>query len=309
MRKVSALTFMCFLILPSLCRAQWVPNPGDGSISLGYQYTRITDHLFSHDLDGYVDPATGYVGGPGGRFYMGDVFGQTLEFSADYGIWRGLAISGSAAYVKSKYTGKSPESPEDDGVYHGSLQDATVELQYMVPWMEFAITSSVGARFPLTNYTNLGHVAVGSHLRQYPLGISVGRSLSPLLPRAFAAGSFTYAFVQNHHEHSLDQRRYEFAAGYIVTKSVSVGGSLQRVTTIDGIDWFEDDLTAVEEFMDHDAAAKAKYVRAGGYISYAVRQGLSVRLSYVGTLSGENSHAGRSFTITPTWNFRAPIIH
>jgi hypothetical protein len=304
----STAIILSILLLPAASLAQWGPEPGHGSLSLGYQFTRITDHFFSINVDGVVDSATGYVGGPGKRYYLGDVYGQSVYISAAYGIWRGLSISGSGTYLTSKYDGKFPEAGADDGRYHGSIQDGSFSLQYMYSWQEFAITPSVGLRLPLSDYSTLGHVSVGKHLREVPLGISVGRSLSPLLPRAFLSGSFTYAFVQNHHEHSLDQRHFAGSAGYIVTNSLSVGGFTEYVNTIDGLDWALDDLSGDEEWHDHDVAAKASYLRVGGYVSLSLGQDLGIRLSYLDTVSGENSHAGRSITFEPTWSFTAPLI-
>lgn len=295
-------------LLPSVCAAQWVPSPGDGTVSVEYQYTRITDHLFSRDVAGLVDSATGYVGGPGNRFYYGDIFGQTVNTTVQYGVWRGLAVTGSAAYVTSMYAGKSPESPLDDGKYHGSLQDASFTAEYMIAWQGFAIAPSVGARIPLKSYSTLGHVAVGKDLREYPVGISVGRSLDPVLPRAYVGGSFAYSFVEHHHEHSLDQRHFSLSAGYILSNSISLGGALQYVNTVDGIDWYSD-VNSEEAFHDHDVAAKAEYVRAGGTASFALGRGFGISLSYIGTLSGENTHSGHSLNIAPTWRFHAPIIH
>jgi hypothetical protein len=294
------------LLLPSLCIAQWVPGAGQGTVSVAYQYTRISDHLFSQSVNGFTDPATGYVGGPGNRWYMGDIFGQTVNVSADYGVWRGFAVSAGVAYVSSKYSGRFIEGPMDDGKYHGSVQDGMLNVEYMIPWQEFAITPSVGTRVPITNYNTLGHVSVGKHLREFPLGISVGRSLDPFLPRAYLAGSFEYSFVQHHHEHNIDQRHYELDAGYILRKSISVGGTLQYVNTVGGIDWFSDDLSGAEMWGDHDAAAKARYLRAGGSVSFSLGRGVGLGISYLGTLSGANTHAGQSVTLTPTWSFSAP---
>ena len=284
------------------CAAQWVPPKGMGQVSVTYQYTRITDHLFSVDLDGYVDPATGQQGGPGNRFYMGDVFGQTVDMSASYVPWRSLALTGGVAYVTSKYSGKYAESEIDDGTYHGSLQDATVTMQYMVPWMGFAITPSVGYTFPLRDYSTLGHSAVGSHLQEVPLGIGVGRSLSPLLPRGYIAGSYTYTFVENVEMYSLDQRSYTASMGYALSSSIWFGGMFEHAETIDGIDWATD-ITSEEAFHDHDVAAKEKYSRVGGHVGFGLGRGFSLSLSFMSTVSGENTHAGQSLTIIPTWGF------
>jgi hypothetical protein len=81
---------------------------------------------------------------------------------------------------------------------------------------------------------------------------------------------------------------------------------LQYVNTVGGIDWFSDDLSGAEMWGDHDAAAKARYLRAGGSVSFSLGRGVGLGISYLGTLSGANTHAGQSVTLTPTWSFSAP---
>lgn len=306
-RTCLSMSIVGALALPGVCIAQWVPNQGEGALSVSYQYTRITKHLFSIDVAGMVDPTTGYVGGPGNQYYLGDVFGQTANVSIDYGIWRTLALSATAAYEESKYTGLDPEGPTDDGHYHGGWQDGNVTLEYMVPWKELAITPSVGYRFPVSRYSTFGHVAIGNRLHALPLGISVGRSLSPLLPRAYMAGSFTYSFVQTLEGMNLDQRHFEGDAGYILTNAWSFGGSVSYLNTVGGLDWATSDLTGEMAWDNHDAAAKAWYVRAGAYVGYSFSREFSLRLAYDTTLDGANTHAGRSITIAPTWGFRTPF--
>lgn len=293
--------------VPVTTLAQWVPKPGDGSISIGFQNTIVGDHLFSEDVDGLSGPPDYYVGGPGNRWYLGDVRGRTISASFSYGIWRGLAMSGTAAYMSAKYAGRYPEGPEDDGRFHGSLQDGSLTLEYMLPWRDFAITPSIGLRSPLRDYSTLGHVSVGKRLREFPVGVSVGRSLIPFLPRAFLAGSFAYSFVQNHHEHDLDQRHYTVSGGYLLSSKISAGGFFQRVETVDGLDWYSD-ITTEEAFHDHDVAANAKYSRVGGYLNLSLSPALALRIGYSGTVSGQNSHAANSFTFEPSWSFSAPLF-
>ena len=290
---------------PTDVHAQWVPPPGQGSLSLGYQYTRIYDHLFSVDVDGVVDPVSGYVGGPDNHFYYGDIFGQTVTLSGAYGVWHGLALNGGVAYVTSKYTGKFPEGLQDDGSYHGSIQDATLTAQYMIPWQQFAITPFIGAELPLRNYETLGHVSVGKHLKEMPVGIAIGRSLSPLLPRAYLGGSFAYAFVEDDHMYDLDQRRWDGSVGYAITNAFSVGGVYEHVETIDGVDWWYSEFTE-DMWEGHDAAAKAKYTRVGGYVGFSMMRGLSTTVSFMDTVDGENTHSSQSITVTPTWTFGGP---
>lgn len=304
---VRAAIIACMSAVPLTALAQWVPKPGDGSISIGFQNTIVSDHLFSEDVDGLSGPPDYYVGGPGNRWYLGDIRGRTISASFSYGIWKGLALSGTAAYMSAKYAGRFPEGPQDDGKFHGSLQDGSLTLEYMLPWHDIAITPSIGLRTPLRDYSTLGHVSVGKRLREFPVGLSVGRSLTPLLPRAFLAGSFTHSFVENHHEHDLDQRHYGISGGYLLSSKVSVGGFFQRVETVDGLDWYSD-ITTEEAFHDHDVAASARYSRLGGFASFSLRPSFGLRIGYSGTIDGQNSHAANSFTVEPTWSFSAPLF-
>ena len=302
------LTLGFFVLLSGTAQAQWVPRPGEGTVSFTYQFTRAYDHLFSQNVDGVVAPGTGYIGGPGKHFYLGDIFGQSQELSADLGLWRGLAGSVSAAYVISKYSGLTPEGPDDDGRYHGGLQDFAGSLRYMMLWQEFSVTPGVSLRIPLTDYDQLGHVSIGKGLDEWAPGLAVGRSLSPWLPNAYVAGSFTFALVEDHHDHELDQRRYSVDAGYIVNDRVAMGGSLQHVNTVDGIDWLTDIVTE-QNFHDHDVAAKARFTRVGAFMSVSPRQTFGFRLSFMATVAGVNTHSTQSVTITPYWNFHAPFGH
>lgn len=280
---------------PSPSHAQaWVPGPGKGSVTLGYQYTKITDHLFSH-VDGKPDRAD-----------LGQIFGKTAGLSAGYGILPGLAANASIAYVSGKYSGVlPPHGALDDGRYHGDLQDILFGVRYMIQWEGFAITPNVGFRVPSKSYITFGHVAVGRGLNEIATGIALGRSFSPLLPGAYASVSYERAFVENHDVHSLDRNLLGMAAGYFINRSLSLGGSLHYVNTVDGIGWRE--ITTQAQFHIHDVATKEKALRAGGFVNLNLWRELGLTVSYLHTLSGENSMASRSFTVSPSWSFSTPL--
>ncbi len=283
------------LVSPTSSHAQaWVPAPGEGSVSAGYQYTTVREHLLSVPLDGSK------------RWDWGRIFGRTAEFSADYGVLPGLAASASVAYLSSKYVGSGPEGPLDDGRYHGDLQDFAFGVRYLVAWQSIAITPMLITSIPAKDYSTFGHSAVGRGKKELAVGLAVGRSLEPLAPSAFVQMTYQRAIVENHHEHSLDQNRFGASAGYFLGRRFSFGGLFQYMNTVDGVDWMLSEGTE-QNWHDHDTAAKVKALRAGGFLSVSLSRGLGLRLSYMSTFDGANTHDSRSFTITPTWNFATPF--
>jgi len=293
--RVVACALACTVFAPGLARAQWVSPAGTTTVSLGYQYTKVFDHLFADDQ----------------RVYMGNIYGQTLLLGANYVVWRALSLSAGAAYVTSMYVGDFAEHPTvDDGQYHGDFQDLTLDLRYMVPWQGIAFTPFVGSTIPLGDYNTMGHTSVGMGLSALTTGIAIGRSLDPFLPSAFLGASYNYSFVENHREHTLDSRGLGFNAGYLVGSSATVGASLNYSEKVDGIDWASGSGSHSDhDFMlNHDAMAKVKSMMAGGYVSFGITHQMSLTVSYSGVLYGENTHNAHSVTITPSWRFQAPYF-
>jgi hypothetical protein len=287
----------------------WVPGKGRGNVALSYQNTNINYHLFSTDLVGYYDPATGYAGGPDNRLAMGEVTGQSVFLSAEYGLLSRLALSTSITYESSRYVGLSPESPNDDGQYHGSMQDIFIGARYMLDWNDFAITPLAGYQFPSTDYNNFGHTAVGRGLGVGTVGLALGRTLAPALPRIYLQAAYTYAIIENVDEFNLDQNRLAGQVGYALTNFVTVGGAVSYSKSVDGVDWITDLSTPEdvnEHFGHHDIAAKETVTHAGAFISWAIPGGGGLSFSYLGTPAGENSHAANSFTVGTSWNFSTP---
>ena len=292
--RLAAIT--CLTAWAGLASAQaWVPAAGQGSLGVGYQYTIIHNH-----------PSTGYAGGPGNRFYIGDIVGLSAELSADYGLLPHVAVSANAAYVSARYNGLAAEGMNDDGKFHSDLQDLDMSVRYMLRWNQFAITPIIGAQVPLKDYSSFGHAAIGRGLHQYPVGISAGTSLSPWLPEAFLQAGYSRVFVQDVDEFDLDRDRYALDAGYFVTPALSVRGFFAYSEAMDGVDWARDLSTpagAAEHFGHHDVAAQELVRRAGGSVSYRLNDRVGLSLGYEGTLSGANTHSGQGVTFGTNWSF------
>ena len=62
------------------------------------------------------------------------------------------AVSASLAFVSAKYDGRAPVSADDDGSWHGALQDFRLGVRYQVVTAPVAVTPSVGFAFPVSDY-------------------------------------------------------------------------------------------------------------------------------------------------------------
>jgi len=286
----------------------WVPGPGEGTATLSYQFTRVKKHLFSQNIEGLTIPGLPYVGGPGNTAYLGDIFGQNVSLSGEYGLWPGLAASAEIIYSAGRYNGLYIEDPIDDDTYHGALQDLVVSLRYMNRWNGFAITPIVGARIPTNDYASVGHAAVGRGLNEFSLGVYAGRSMAPWWPAVFAQAGYVRGFVENltvdGEDLSLDRNRISSDIGLLLTPAVTVGGSYSFENAVDGVDWLEE--TSLEVHEVHDKAAKDVVHRVGGFVSWFALPNAGVSLAFQAIVAGENTHDAKTVAVSTTWRFRGP---
>jgi hypothetical protein len=293
----------CLMACPSRAISQaWTPMQGYGAVTMGVQYTRVSQHLFSLDLSGFYDPASTYSGGPGNRAYLGDIVGETALLSADYGVLRNLAVSAQVAYVTSRYKGLDPESPLDDGHFHGRFQDISVGVRYRVSVFDFAVTPLVSYHAPLTDYPTMGHSAIGLGFHQTDLGVAVGRTLGPVLPSVAVEAAYSHSFVHPVSGYDLDRNSIEADAAWFASKNVTLGGRFSFYEVVGGLDWYWDTST-MEGFMNHDVTAHAIARHAGVDIDYRLGPAFSVSADYEWTLSGSNSHAIQGLTLAVSRSF------
>jgi len=286
---------------PLLHAQAWTPMAGHGAVTFGGQYSRIQKHLFSVDLTGYVDPSS-YVGGPDNQFYLGDVVGETGTVAADYGVWRGLAVSAQAAYVASRYKGLTPESELDNGKFHSGLQDLILGARYRLPVAVMALTPFLTYRRPLSDYSTLGHSSLGSGLEETTLGIAAGRTLDPALPEFAVQASYAHDFVSGLHGFSLDRNLYSLNGAFFLTPKITLTGGFSYSEAVDGLDWYWMEAT-MEAFLDHDVASNS-LVRLGSVgASWAGNRGFGFGADYQWTISGSNTHAAQSLTLSVSRNF------
>ena len=159
----------------------WVPPKGQGEMALSYQ------NLFTRE----------HFNGDGSRHDYGHIrlFGVIEEL--DYGVTNKFAVNLSVPYGFGKYHGPFPHKlPIDDGDYHGSLQDMHVGFRYNVFSRPIQFTPFVAVAFPSYHYEHFAHSAVGTDLWEVQMGISLGRSLAPFLPRGYFQLRYGYSIMQ-----------------------------------------------------------------------------------------------------------------
>ena len=159
----------------------WVPPKGQGEMALSYQ------NLFTRE----------HFNGDGSRHDYGHIrlFGVIEEL--DYGVTNKFAVNLSVPYGFGKYHGPFPHQlPIDNGDYHGALQDLHVGFRYNVFRRPIQFTPFVAVAFPSHHYEHFAHSAVGTDLWEVQMGMSLGRSLAPFLPRAYFQLRYGYSIMQ-----------------------------------------------------------------------------------------------------------------
>jgi len=170
---------------------------------------------------------------------------------------------------------------------------------------DLAVTPFFSFIVPSHSYAYLGESAFGRYLREYVLGISVGRLLSPVLRKAYAQGQYSYAVVQKANEAndiSLNHSNVDIELGYFLPHSLSVSGFGSWSHTYGGLSIAE--VMANPQLIPiHDRLLGTNYWHLGTDANYSLTRSVDLSFSYVTYLSGANTHYGRVVTVGTFWNF------
>src|SRR5205823_7124560 len=217
---------MALLALPFIvCGQAWTPPKGELNLALTYHNLYVADHLNS---DGSV-------------FNDGQVFTHMMTLDLTYAFTDRLALKVGLPYVGARYDGPSPHArlldpgpvPHtpcspcgiDTGEYHSTFQDFNVDLRYnLVKKRSLVITPFFDATIPSHDYTYFAHSAVGRDLREFRLGVNVGRRLDPWLPKTFVQAQSAYRIMEtviNYHRNGMYS---EAELGYFVNRRLALLG-------------------------------------------------------------------------------------
>jgi hypothetical protein len=287
MRAVRVLSLL-FAISLSLRAQAWLSPKGDGVVTLFYQNDIERLHSFS---DGRTKDR--------GHTYLDAVFVNT-----DLSLTDKLAVSVSMPFIAGKYVGPFPHmlvrgDPStavalDDGTYHGGFQDFRFNVRYALSQRALKIAPFFQAAIPSHAYPTLGHAATGFDEKEYRVGVSVGRRLDPILPKAFVQGQYAFGMTPVVAANIAPKRSYaELQFGYLLNRRITLQGSSVLTWSHTGIDFdynlFPNNLTD-EQYLNHDRIARGKLLDTSGSIAYQVNRSTNFFVSVGHSFYGTNAH-------------------
>jgi len=246
---------------------------------LSYQFILVRNHYFSTGVPENV----------------GHVLSHAMTMDVDYSLTNRLAVRAVIPFVAAKYTGTKPHQlPADDGTYHSTFQDLLIDLRYQLTKGRIALTPFFRAVVPSHSYTYFAHSAVGRDVHEYHTGITFGRRLNPVLPKAYLQARYSYAFVEQILGIAPNRSDVEAQLGYFVSRRLSIIGQGQWMHTHAGVDHLfgvyhsglPDDL-----YPHHDQIGKASLLDLGGGAAYAVNRSLVAFFALGHSMEGRNTHA------------------
>ena len=293
-KLLSSVSALCVSLPCCLFSQAWLNPKDQGTVTLLYQYGFDRYHAMSQREA--VD--------------RGHTSLQALMLDIDYSLTDRLAVRLGVPYIRGLYSGSQPHllvrgKPEtvvaiDDGRYHGGLQDVRFDVRYNVSRKLLMVTPFFTASIPSHSYPTLGHGAVGTDQREYRLGVTLGRQLNPILPKAFVQGRYAFGMVQQV-AHIAPKRSYaEFQFGYVLSPKISVQASTVWSHSHNGIPFlnnvFPNNLTD-EEYLNHDRIGRLSLLDVGASASYGITRKTNLFAGWGRSITGANTHL-RSLVLT-----------
>src|SRR5215471_204363 len=286
MRTFHLLVFL-ISVPDTLLSQAWLAPRGEGTVSVLYQYGFDRLHYFA---DGRTKD-------------RGHVFLNSVIVDTDFSLTNKLAVRVSLPYISGKYTGANPHAlvrgnsatavSLDNGSFHGTSQDFHFDVRYRLTERRLNLVPFVQAIIPSHDYPALGHAAVGLDLREYRIGVNLGRRLNPIVPNAFIQGRYAFGFSQEV-AHIAPKRSYaEFQLGYFLTRRLSVQGAGVWTYSHNGIDHdfnlFPDNLSQ-DEWLNHDRISRAKLLDVGASIGFSFKRSTNLVVGAGHSVWGANTH-------------------
>jgi hypothetical protein len=285
---------LCALLPASVHAQAWLPQKGEGSVSVLFQDLFVEKHLLPD----------------GSAIDVGHIRTRNLLLDVTYGLTDRVTISGILPFVVSGYDGSRPHrrngvATADDGQMHGNWQDFRFDVRYNVARGAVTLTPFVGVVVPSHRYEYFAHAAPGRGLWEVQIGTYVGRLITSV-PGLFVTGRYGYGFAQPlfgiRHNRSLG----DVEVGYFIRPTIRVFGLGLGQVSHGGLDVGLNWMTALPPELreHHDRLSRANFADFGGGVQWSVRPSFDLFGSYVRTATGENAHAlAHGLTVGATWTF------
>lgn len=271
----------------------WTPEARSGSATIAYQYSHVHFHLTP----------------TGEKVSVGTIDTQSVYLQLNYGITDRLAIYLGLPWVNKRYIGPGPHriadayghihvTEEDDGSYHGALQDVTLGMQYGFDLGRWSVTPFAAYGTATHDYEYFAHAAIGARQDKFEVGIEAGRLLSPPLDRMYVQVGYGYSFLEEFADVNISRSTLTLETGYAATDRLVLRAFAIGVKTHNGLD-FPDDYAYLrggrtdydrDLFNHHDKTQRIDFIEAGFGGSYAIGERTSLFGNVYRTLWGEGSH-------------------
>jgi hypothetical protein len=269
----------------------WVPQKGEGSVSLAAQQLNVKKHLAGTEVRDAGHINTGVL--------LADMtYGLTDKFAVD------LAVP----FVVTKYSGAAPHSNTtiDNGAYHNTFTDVRMSVRYNLTRKGAVITPYLGSVVPSHDYAYYGHAAFGEQLNELQVGTFIAKLFTSGVPGMFVSSRIAYGFVEKVQDISHNRSMADLEAGYFVTPSFRAFGMVNGQRTHGGIDFPMNGLAGlpVELRPVHDVIQRVNYVNLGAGLAYSLNDSFDIFGSFLREVAGRNGHVlNRGITVGASWSF------
>jgi hypothetical protein len=275
---------LCALFLSSSTgfAQAWVPPAKVGAVNFIFQHADHTGHLLDDGsrLDGYDSESRGGL------------------VELDYAFTDRFSITAGVPYIGARYTGPEPSffglEIDDCRCWNSGFQDFSATARYNIFNGRYALTPSVSYGFPTNNYPFYGEAVIGRNLNELRLAVDAGARIDAVSPRFSVSGRYSYAFVEEVLDLSLDRSNAYISFDYLFSLKFSAGLQFYWQRTHGGLTSSE--ILTDEEWSEYDRIIKDNSFHVGGVVSYSFSR-LDAFLSYIEFVDGEDTHVGRAVTI------------
>jgi hypothetical protein len=269
----------------------WVPDKGEGTVSVLFQDAVVKDHFFSR----------------GQREDRGEIQSGTLLTDLTYGITDRLAVTVGVPLIRTKYRGAAPHpTSQDDGSANYGLQDVRGSVRYNVLRGPLVVTPFVGTNMPTHKYQYFAHAALGIRVREVEVGTYVGYVPGRVLPNAFVQARYAHGFPQTIAGVERRKSYLDLEVGYFVTPRLRMFTMAVGYKTHGGIDVPDAGYRMLPPALQehHDRVGRIELLDASGGVQYTLNRSVDVFGSFTRSLAGRYTHAiDRAFSVGVAWSF------
>jgi hypothetical protein len=237
-----------------------------------------------------------------------------IGIDVDYGLSDRWSVSVSLPYVFAKYRGGPPDGPAAFLPYpavdschcvHSAFQDVVLGSHYnpLKVRRSFSLMTSMSLGVPTHNYDYAGEAVVGLGLTELGLAADVGEQLDVIVPGLSVDGHYGYTIVERMLGISHNRSNALFKASYTLPNRLGGHMILSGQRTHGGLRFPFDVEGFTERYTEFHRLLRDNYFQAGAGVSYAWHD-WDLSLSFLRTLSGNNTHDVHVYTVTAGRPFR-----